>query len=50
MTLWFLFAPMTLAAIFAVLWPPGRGGRPKAAGNEAGVYRDEGLKALGLDG
>jgi cytochrome c-type biogenesis protein CcmH len=41
MTLWFLFALMTVAAIFAVLWPLGRGGRPKAAGSEAVVYRDQ---------
>jgi cytochrome c-type biogenesis protein CcmH len=41
MTLWFLFALMTVAAIFAVLWPLGRGGRPKAAGSEAAVYRDQ---------
>ena len=25
MTLWFVFALMTVAAIFAVLWPLGRG-------------------------
>ena len=41
MTLWFVFALMTVAAIFAVLWPLGRGGRPKAAGSEAAVYRDQ---------
>src|SRR6202158_317712 len=29
MTLWFVFALMTAAAIFAVLWPLGRAGRPK---------------------
>jgi cytochrome c-type biogenesis protein CcmH len=41
MTLWFLFALMTVAAVFAVLWPLGRGGRPKGAGSEAAVYRDQ---------
>ena len=29
MTLWFVFALMTAAAIFAVLWPLGRGARPQ---------------------
>jgi cytochrome c-type biogenesis protein CcmH len=41
MTLWFVFALMTIAASFAVLWPLRRGGRPKAAGSEAAVYRDQ---------
>jgi cytochrome c-type biogenesis protein CcmH len=41
MTLWFLFALMTVAAIFAVLWPLGRGVPPKPAGSEAAVYRDQ---------
>jgi cytochrome c-type biogenesis protein CcmH len=41
MTLWFLCALMTAAAIFAVLWPLGRGGPPKPAGDEAAVYRDQ---------
>jgi cytochrome c-type biogenesis protein CcmH len=41
MTLWFLFAIMTAAAIFAVLWPLGRGTRPQNDGTEATVYKDQ---------
>jgi cytochrome c-type biogenesis protein CcmH len=41
MTLWFVFALMTAAAIFAVLWPLGRGGRVPNDGNEAAVYKDQ---------
>jgi cytochrome c-type biogenesis protein CcmH len=41
MTLWFVFALMTIAAIFAVLWPLGRGVRPQRDGSEAVVYRDQ---------
>ncbi|MDB5603175.1 MAG: c-type cytochrome biosis protein CcmI [Bradyrhizobium sp.] len=41
MTLWFVFAVMTAAAIFAVLWPLGRGGRPQNDGSEAAVYKDQ---------
>jgi cytochrome c-type biogenesis protein CcmH len=41
MTLWFVFALMTAAAIFAVLWPLGRPGRPQTDGNEAAVYKDQ---------
>jgi cytochrome c-type biogenesis protein CcmH len=41
MTLWFVFALMTAAAIFAVLWPLSRGGRPQSEGSEAVVYRDQ---------
>lgn len=41
MTLWFVFALMTVAAIFAVLWPLSRGGRPQSEGSEAAVYRDQ---------
>jgi cytochrome c-type biogenesis protein CcmH len=40
MMLWFVFALMTAAAIFAVLWPLGRAGHPQD-GNEATVYRDQ---------
>ena len=41
MSLWFVFALMTAAAIFAVLLPLGRGnGRPQG-GSEATVYRDQ---------
>jgi cytochrome c-type biogenesis protein CcmH len=41
MALWFVFALMTVAAIFAVLWPLSRGGRPPNVGNEATVYKDQ---------
>jgi cytochrome c-type biogenesis protein CcmH len=41
MTLWFVFALMTAAAIFAVLWPLSRGGRPQNEGSEATVYKDQ---------
>ena len=41
MTLWFVFALMTAAAIFAVLWPLGRGHQPPSDGNEANVYKDQ---------
>jgi cytochrome c-type biogenesis protein CcmH len=41
MTLWFVFALMTVAAIFAVLWPLSRGSSAPAGGSEAVVYRDQ---------
>jgi cytochrome c-type biogenesis protein CcmH len=41
MNLWFVFALMTAAAIFAVLLPLGLGKSAKAGGNEATVYRDQ---------
>ena len=41
MTLWFVFALMTAAAIFAVLWPLGRGSQPQNDGTEAAVYKDQ---------
>jgi cytochrome c-type biogenesis protein CcmH len=41
MTLWFVFALMTVAAIFAVLWPLSRGGSAPAGGSEAVVYKDQ---------
>ncbi len=41
MTLWFVFALMTVAAIFAVLWPLGRGVRSQNDASEAVVYRDQ---------
>jgi cytochrome c-type biogenesis protein CcmH len=41
MSLWFVFALMTAAAIFAVLWPLGRGGRPQHDASEAAVYKDQ---------
>jgi len=41
MTLWFVFALMTVAAIFAVLWPLSRGTSASAGGSEAVVYKDQ---------
>jgi cytochrome c-type biogenesis protein CcmH len=41
MTLWFVFALMTAAAIFAVLWPLGRGGLAQSDASEATVYKDQ---------
>ncbi|MES1148325.1 MAG: c-type cytochrome biogenesis protein CcmI, partial [Bradyrhizobium guangdongense] len=46
MTLWFVFALMTVAAIFAVLWPLGRGNRAanqslEGQGSETIVYKDQ---------
>lgn len=41
MTLWFVFALMTVAAIFAVLWPLSRGTASKAGGSEAVVYKNQ---------
>ena len=41
MTLWFVFALMTVAAIFAVLWPLSRRDRPQNEGSEAAVYKDQ---------
>ena len=40
MTLWFVFALMTAAAIFAVLWPLGRRGT-SPGGSDLAVYRDQ---------
>jgi cytochrome c-type biogenesis protein CcmH len=41
MTLWFVFALMTAAAIFAVLWPLSRGRRPQSDASEVTVYKDQ---------
>jgi cytochrome c-type biogenesis protein CcmH len=41
MSLWFVFALMTAAAIFAVLLPLGFDSSAGADGNEAAVYRDQ---------
>jgi cytochrome c-type biogenesis protein CcmH len=41
MNLWFVFALMTAAAIFAVLLPLGLSARAQTGGNEASVYRDQ---------
>jgi cytochrome c-type biogenesis protein CcmH len=48
MTLWFVFALMTVAAIFAVLWPLSRRGWPQLEGSEATVYKDQ-LAEIGRD-
>lgn len=40
MTLWFILAMMTAAAVFAVLWPLGRRA-PAASGSDVEVYRDQ---------
>jgi cytochrome c-type biogenesis protein CcmH len=41
MTLWFVFALMPAAAVFAVLWPLGRVAGPQNDGSEAAVYKDQ---------
>jgi len=41
MTLWFVFALMTAAAIFAVLWPLGRSGGSRGDASETVVYKDQ---------
>jgi cytochrome c-type biogenesis protein CcmH len=41
MTLWFVFAMMTAVAVFAVLWPLGRGVKATRQGSEANVYKDQ---------
>lgn len=41
MTLWFVFALMTAAAIFAVLLPLGLRGRQPIEGSEASIYKDQ---------
>ena len=47
MTLWFVFALMTAAAIFAVIWPLA-GRRAVRSGSDVEVYRDQ-LEELGRD-
>src|SRR3954468_8146671 len=41
MTLWFVLALMTAAAVFAVLLPLGRAPRTRAEGHESAVYKDQ---------
>lgn len=41
MNLWFVFALMTAAAVFSVLWPLGRRYLSQAGGTEETVYRDQ---------
>lgn len=40
MSLWFVFALMTAAAVFAVLWPLGRAPRLRS-GDESAIYKDQ---------
>jgi cytochrome c-type biogenesis protein CcmH len=49
MTLWFVFALMTVVAIFAVLWPLSRSSLAQTGGSEAAVYRDQ-LAEIDRDG
>jgi len=44
MILWVIFALMTAAAIFAVVWPLGRPPRASAGGSDLAVYKDQLLK------
>jgi cytochrome c-type biogenesis protein CcmH len=48
MVLWVIFALMTAAAIFAVLWPLGRGPRRPRGGSDLLVYKDQ-LKEIDSD-
>jgi cytochrome c-type biogenesis protein CcmH len=48
MVLWVIFALMTAAAIFAVLWPLGRGPRRLGGGSDLLVYKDQ-LKEIDSD-
>jgi cytochrome c-type biogenesis protein CcmH len=41
MTLWIIFAVMTAAAVFAVLWPLGRKPRAVEGGSDRLVYQDQ---------
>src|SRR5215813_11137931 len=41
MMLWVVFALMTAAAVLAVLWPLGRAGAARPAGNDVAVYQDQ---------
>jgi len=41
MTLWFVFALMTAAAVFAVLWPLSWHGANARGGSDLAVYRDQ---------
>src|SRR5215472_6871780 len=48
MTLWIIFAVMTAAALFAVLWPLGRQPGDRGAGSDRVVYQDQ-LKEIDRD-
>ena len=45
MSLWFVLALMTIAAVLAVLWPLSRPGRLRAHGMDAALYENQ-LRAL----
>ena len=48
MILWVIFALMTAAAIFAVVWPLGRASRASAGGSDLAVYKHQ-LKEIDSD-
>jgi cytochrome c-type biogenesis protein CcmH len=48
MILWVIFALMTAAAIFAVVWPLGRAPRASGGGSDLAVYKDQ-LKEIDSD-
>ena len=48
MILWVIFALMTAAAIFAVVWPLGRVPRASTGGSDLAVYKDQ-LKEIDSD-
>jgi cytochrome c-type biogenesis protein CcmH len=48
MTLWIVFAVMTAAAVFAVLWPLGRKPGDQGAGSDRLVYQDQ-LREINRD-
>src|SRR5579872_3778875 len=48
MILWVIFALMTAAAIFAVVWPLGRPHGAAGGGNDLRVYKDQ-LKEIDSD-
>ncbi|MPZ41552.1 MAG: c-type cytochrome biogenesis protein CcmI [Rhizobiales bacterium] len=48
MTLWFILALMTVAAVFAVLWPLSRHGAYRPSGTDIAVYQDQ-LEELDRD-
>ena len=49
MILWVIFALMTAAAIFAVVWPLGRPSRASAGGSDLAVYKKDQLKEIDSD-
>src|SRR5207302_8656692 len=48
MTLWFVLALMTAAAVFVVLWPLGRNRGARASGSDIAVYQDQ-IKEIARD-